>query len=140
MNGEHTHSDAPVPARMIEYVGERMHFWNASDSLRYSCDCPSPPAATELLLAPTDSTPKSLAADLQSNSTYLKSCINVRVIEGKFGIDKLSKELRVSPDAFMQMCIQCAWRRVHGAPVATSAPPASSSRRTTLVLSFMNQV
>ena len=31
----------------------------------------------------------------------------------------IAKELSVSPDAFMQMCIQCAWRRVHGAPVAT---------------------
>ena len=104
---------------MIEYVGERMHFWTSSDSQRYSHASPAPPVATELLLLRTDATPKTLVADLRSICERLKSCINVRVIEGKFGIDKLSKELSVSPDAFMQMCIQCAWRRVHGVPVAT---------------------
>jgi carnitine O-acetyltransferase len=119
MNGEHTHSDAPVPARMIEYIGERLHFWTSADSQRYAHSASPPPVATELLLRCTDSTPKSLIAELQSNCESLKTCINVRVIEGKFGIEKLSKELSVSPDAFMQMCIQCAWRKVHGAPVAT---------------------
>jgi hypothetical protein len=119
MNGEHTHSDAPVPARMIEYISDRLLFWTSADSQRYAHSSSAPPAATELLLRCTDATPKNLIADLQRNSEYLKTCINVRVIQGKFGIEKLSKELNVSPDAFMQMCIQCAWRKVHGAPVAT---------------------
>ena len=99
---------------------------------------------------------QSLEGDLERNCDLLKSSVNVRVIEGKFGINKLSKELSVSPDAFMQvsssslnqspnvwlqpqqkpkrlasapatatpslfvqMCIQCAWFRVHGKPTAT---------------------
>ncbi len=119
MNGEHTHSDAPVPARMIEYVGERMHVWSTADSQRYSRDSPSPPVFSELLLRRSEGTPVSLVADLQRNCEAIKTCVNVRVIEGKFGVERLSKDLSVSPDAFMQMCIQCAWRRVHGAPVAT---------------------
>ncbi len=44
-----------------------------------------------------------LEGDLERNCQALKTSVNVRVIEGKFGINKLSKELSVSPDAFMQV-------------------------------------
>jgi hypothetical protein len=103
---------------MIEYIGERLLLWTAFDSQRY-LDTLTPPAPVELLLHPTDAIAHSLPRDLQMTCANLKSSLNVRVIEGKFGTDALSKKLRVSPDAFMQMSIQCAWRRLHGTPVAT---------------------
>ena len=106
---------------------------------------------------------QSLQAELERNCEALKTCVNVRVIEGKFGINKLSKELSVSPDAFiqvrllaatvkqnpkpvffqpatntsfMQMCIQCAWCRVHGAPTATYHPPAPQTPQITTKFPF----
>ncbi|KAI9225849.1 MAG: acyltransferase ChoActase/COT/CPT [Piptocephalis tieghemiana] len=121
VNGEHSAADAVIPGNffnwMIQEEMEAYFFKKNPSSSSSSSSSPFPPP--KALNWDLDDSLRHTIQNARENAKNFSSQIQCRLLHHhEFGASSL-KQLKVSPDAFMQMALQLAYFRLHGSPCPT---------------------
>ncbi|KAJ3296830.1 hypothetical protein HDU79_005622 [Rhizoclosmatium sp. JEL0117] len=112
-NGEHTPTDAVIPGRMMEYIVKTTPV-DAADAVSSSNV-----SAPEKLSWSVDKEVESVLKEAEETAAALIQDTNSCLLQTDvYGSDFIKKAARASPDAFVQIALQLAWRRVHQEPTA----------------------
>ncbi|KAJ3138195.1 hypothetical protein HK100_012876 [Physocladia obscura] len=113
VNGEHSPTDAVIPGNMMDFIVKT----EASDpSNAISADVAEVPRKLHWVV---DTEIEKLIQEASNTATALikdtKSCLLQTDI---YGSQFIKENVKASPDAFVQVALQLAWRRVHTEPTA----------------------
>ncbi|TPX69357.1 hypothetical protein CcCBS67573_g06884 [Chytriomyces confervae] len=114
VNGEHTPTDAVIPGQLMNFIVKAEPAANPSGAV--SADAVAPPkklnwqvdSEVETLMAEAEKTAGALIAD--TFSVLLQTDV--------YGSNYIKDVAKASPDAFVQLALQLAWRRLHNEPTA----------------------
>ncbi|RKO95709.1 CoA-dependent acyltransferase, partial [Caulochytrium protostelioides] len=120
LNGEHTPCDAMIPSRLFHHIVEQEHATDPLVSARHD-GYPLLPRleAPQPLTFRTDAAIDALIADAQREADRAIAGVEVAMLETHvYGARYMKEVAKTSPDSFVQMALQLAYYRLHGAPTA----------------------
>ncbi|PVU84639.1 hypothetical protein BB560_007298 [Smittium megazygosporum] len=121
-NGEHSPIDAVVPAKLYNYVVTQINKNPFSKHQKSPCTqslISSKPKFEHLKFGCLDSEIKSMISETEKEINALDNASASDNLTFKSFGSSFIKTGKVSPDAFIQMCIQLAYYRLHGEVVPT---------------------
>ncbi|KAI8924064.1 acyltransferase ChoActase/COT/CPT [Entophlyctis helioformis] len=111
INGEHSPCDALVPALAVDFAAKNEP---AKDSPGAILSAPTANKARRLTWN-TDAKIGKAIVDAQAAASKLIADSDLTVMHfAEYGGDFIKKNAKVSPDAYIQMCLQLTYYRIHG--------------------------
>ncbi|KAI8622489.1 acyltransferase ChoActase/COT/CPT [Chytriomyces sp. MP71] len=114
VNGEHTPTDAVIPGHLMDYIVKAEPVSSREDSVGATAV-----AAPQKLKWIVDSEVEKLIDEAQSTaSALIADTFSVLLQTNIYGSKYIKDIAKASPDAYIQLALQLAWRRLHKEPTA----------------------